>query len=289
MFEKEKQEKKWYFFDLKTITLSFFIFLTSYFPIILRFNINTLFNINKRGYFNFLFWNIDLGMDKINEKNNLKFLNWSFYFSLLMFIVYLLERISNVFMELCREKSKFELEKKIVKNVPFFNDYDSVKSFSSKIIDAYSNFFFNTCEISIELWSAVKINLARNIKIRTWKQCLVCFLLVSLWFLFLNFLSLLTELTANYKNKKSFLFHFNHQINRLKFSNLNVLWFAIYFLVVSRDYKFAQSELINIILLGGNIQLILNKTLKFIKIIPDLKSTYFDWKNKDKFFVKHIK
>ena len=62
MKQKNIKERNWGFINRHSVLLSICLLFSSYFPVIMRYNINTLFNPNKRGYFDlFICNNLDAG------------------------------------------------------------------------------------------------------------------------------------------------------------------------------------------------------------------------------------
>ncbi|WNE41544.1 MAG: hypothetical protein AM1032_000284 [Mycoplasmataceae bacterium] len=281
------KERNWKIVNSSSILLTIFIFLSIYFPVIIRYNINSLFNPSRHGFFDFFVLIKDLGMIKSeNIEDNNKFFNWIFFFSSLMLVFYFFDKISNIFSNFYKEKSKIKLEKEICKDFLKSDDanidYQAVSTFSSKIIDSLSFFLLGFFDLFIELWSAVKINMNRNIKIVTWKQASFCLFLVIFYFALYDYLLLKISKNNKSNDKKNFLFHVKSQLEKLKFSNSNTLFFSFYFLIISKNYSFVRTELINIILLSGNIHIIISKLRSFIKLLPETRNNFYLWKNKSK-------
>lgn len=285
------KERNWKIVNSSSILLTIFIFLSIYFPVVIRYNINSLFNPSRHGSFDFFFLTKDLGMFKGGEEsknlvNNSKFFNWVFLFSSLMLVFYFFDKISNIFFNFYKEKTKIRLEKEICKDFESSVDnkfnYQSISIFSSKMIDSLSIFLLGFFDLTIELWSAVKINMNRNIKYETWKQAFFCLSLIIFYFSIYDYLLLKISKNNKSNDKNNFLFYFKNQLEKLKFSNSNTLFFSLYFLFVSKNYPFVKTELINIILLSGNIHVIISKLRNFIKILPETRSNFCLWKNKDK-------
>ncbi|WNE41711.1 MAG: hypothetical protein AD073_000045 [Mycoplasmataceae bacterium] len=293
MEQKKVREKGWNFVNNSVLLLSTSLFFTSYLPSIIKYNINTLFTEKKRGYFDILFTKFSLG--KLEEKivegvktennNKLKF-NWIYKFSTLMFVVYFLDLLANVFSQFYKERAKKDLENEITKD---FSQFDSVNEnqwigeFSSNMINKFSVLFFIVCDLIVEFWSTIRLNMTRDIKPKTWINSFACLSLIFL----ISFISkkIVSNISNNvyFNDKNNILFHFKNELNRSRFLNQNTLFFIVYFLLISRSYSFAETELINIILLAGNIQILINKSRKFMSSIPEIESTFNLWEKVRRF------
>lgn len=295
MEQKKDQGKGWNFINKSVLLLSISLFFTSYLPSIIKYNINTLFTEKKRGYFDILFTKFSLGKleeviaDKIvvrDDNVNVKF-NWIYKFSILMFIVYFLDLLSNIFSHFYKERAKKELENEITKDISHFdesiNENQWVGEFSSNMINKFSTLFFIVCDLVVEFWSTIRLNMTRDIKIRTWRNSFICLYLVFLISFISKKITLKISNNDDSNNRNNILFHIKNEFNKSRFLNQNTLFFIVYFLLISREYSFAKGELINIILLAGNIQILINKSRKFINSIPEIESTFKLWEKIKRF------
>lgn len=268
--------------NIPTILLLISHFFSAYFASVMKYNVNLLFSPNKWEKFDFLF-----GLVKLESYY---YWNWLTSFSSLMLFFYILGVLAKVFVSFYRQQLKFKIINDLV---DFSSPEDSqwIVDYSTTISDFLSVFASIFFSLTIESWSAIRVNLTRCIKGQTFLGFIVCLFFLLLVNLSLRLLSMyISNMASESKDNSNLLSHFSLTLKDSYFFEIGNLFLILYYLFVPgrkiSDPKEAVREVILVVLFSYNVGSIVNKLNNFVKIIPKVKDNYNLWKKTNNLYSK---
>lgn len=245
-------------------------FFAAYFSTASKYNINLLFDHKKWSKFDLMYKCVEIGDKSYN-------MDWKTKFFLAMLLFYVLGIAAKILIGFAKQKAKAKVANDLNNNYDIEPDQWMLR-YANTIVEFVSLLSSVVFALVLEIWSAVRVNLTREIKASMFLRFVCCLLLMVLVNMGLRILA--KQLDKRVKTQASYNELLPHTAKAIKdsyFYDMGNLFLIMLFLLFPQNSDLGVKDLILAVLFSYNIAALISKSRAFFAILPELAANYRLW------------